>query len=62
MAKRRRHDSNEDEATAIDMREASSKIHAALARKNREEAAARAPTRKRALPSDEALHDSSDVE
>lgn len=60
MATRRRHDSNEDEATAIDMREASSKIHAALAKKQREAVSPRAPTRKRSVPVDEALHGSSE--
>lgn len=61
MATRRRHDSNEDEATAIDMREASSKIQAALARRKLEEVSPRAPTRKRSLPLDEPLHGSSEA-
>ncbi|MCC7107951.1 MAG: PEGA domain-containing protein [Deltaproteobacteria bacterium] len=61
MATRRRHDSNEDEATAIDMREASSKIHAALAKRKLEEVSPRAPTRKRSLPVDEPLHGSSEA-
>jgi hypothetical protein len=61
MATRRRHDSNEDEATAIDMREASSKVHAALAKRKLEEVSPRAPTRKRSLPVDKPLHGSSEA-
>lgn len=60
MATRRRNDSNEDEATAIDMREASSKIHAALAKKKAEQVSPRAPTKKRSVPFDDPLHGSSE--
>jgi hypothetical protein len=52
MASRRRGHSGEDEATAIDMREASSKIHAALAKKRKVLASPNAPTRKAQIPSE----------
>ncbi|OGQ18327.1 MAG: hypothetical protein A2138_01420 [Deltaproteobacteria bacterium RBG_16_71_12] len=53
MASRRRQHSGEDEATAIDMREASSKIHAALAKKRKVLASPNAPTKKALIPSEE---------
>lgn len=53
MASRRRQHSGEDEATAIDMREASSKIHAALAKKRKVLASPNAPTKKALISSEE---------